>query len=872
MKANAQPLQEILYSNSQFLIPFFQRSYSWERDNWERLGNDIQSLLSEDQDKKHFLGPLVCALVSAVPGKTPQYQLIDGQQRLTTLSLILIALRDESKRAGEEEFAAKIEEQYLVNRFEKGLDRYKLVPRTGDRELYAALIDQKKVKSLAARLVVAHDFFRKFIRTHAHQDSTYLRRLFDTVVGRLYLVAITLDEEDPYEIFESLNSTGLPLQESDLIRNFLFMKIPLADQEKFQLKSWAPFEDEFEPSAGDVAIAPTAFYRDFLMRSGQYSKARETFSDFKKYFEKTKSSPAESVAELHRFVEFAKTIANHGKGLPAKATAVLRQFAWMEANTANPVMLNLLDQRASGSISSEDFIGCVSDLNSFILRRSMCGESTRAYGKWFCELAGELTGNVREKLQGYLLHRGWPDDETFERSLASFPIYRREFKKCRIVLEALERADGHKELVDLTDGIQIEHVMPQKLPGGAAGKGWREMLGEQYKKVHERWLDTIGNLTLTGYNQTLSNRAFNEKKKELCESKLTLNKIFARTQQWGEQQITERAAGLCPQVSKLWPRPSSDIEYTPPTKKTDGTNKVRERRKQYWASLAEMLEGSGVSLRPVRKCEVRTCDFFLPMADVNLSAQIVPNKKQLVLQLRFARARGREIFSGLEADREAIDEQFTTQALWEAGSKPTITWVLQGVAIRDRYDWLEHHSWLVKSLMEFEQGLLGRLRSLHEAVKEKSATKQMMLDFWIGFHARMFERGCELLATTPLPQQWNNLAIGKSEVWTYAHIKPPESQLSAWMIMNTAMSPVFFPQLEANKAQFESEFGHQLEWQKEGLKQWRIGITRSDVSFDDREQWQAQHDWLIDQLSNFDRVFRDRIQTLEKAGPVDGEE
>ncbi len=386
MEAEAHPLSKILFSNTQFVIPFFQRFYSWDRDNWERLATDIQDLMKSDVSKKHFLGPLVCSSLSPAVGRIPRFQLIDGQQRLTTLSLLLLAIRDEAKKTGDDELAAEIEVQYLVNQFKKGLDKLKLIPRTGDRELFTALIEQKTTAKVdSSRLLAAHDFFRKFVRTHAHRDSGYLRRLFELVVGRLYLVAITLDEEDPYKIFESLNSTGLPLQESDLIRNFLFMQLDLAEQETFQDEHWAPFEAEFEPVPGRTTLAPTSFYRDFLMRNGQYSKAKETFADFKRHYESQTTIPEKTVAELQRFVGFAKTILHEGIGESLSVRKALRQFVWMDASTAFPVVLLLLDKKASGSIGEADFAGCLTDLNSFILRRSICGESTRSYGTWFCD-------------------------------------------------------------------------------------------------------------------------------------------------------------------------------------------------------------------------------------------------------------------------------------------------------------------------------------------------------------------------------------------------------------------------------------------------------------------------------------------------------
>ncbi|WP_417730840.1 DUF4268 domain-containing protein [Rosistilla oblonga] len=872
MKANAQPLCEILSNNVQFLVPFFQRSYSWNRDNWERLGEDIQTLLAENLSRKHFMGPLVCALQSAVPGKVSQYQLIDGQQRLTTLSVLLTAIRDEAIRVDETDLADEIETQFLVNPYKNGINRYKLVPRTGDRELFSALVNVKPTDDASSRLVAAHEFFTKFIRTHAHNDDGYLRNLFDTVVSRLFLVSIMLDEEDPYEIFESLNSTGLPLQESDLIRNFLFMQIPLEEQEDFQNDHWAPFEAQFDPLPGKAALDATGFYRDFLMREGKYSKSKETFNDFKRHYEEQKLSPSEMVALLKRFIGHAKAIVNHDSLSSPQVASALRQFVWMEASTAFPVVLNLLERRHQGTISDDDFVDCVSAVNSFILRRSICGESTRGYGKLFCTLAGQLEGDPKSQIRGYLLGRGWPDDETFERSLVEFPIYRREFKKCRIVLEQLERSDGHKEVVDL-EKIQIEHVMPQKLPNGKAGQEWKGFLGDRPKRTHERLVHTLGNLTLTGYNPKLSNRAFSEKRKELTKSKLSLNKIFEITGEksgviepeldWNEKQIIRRGKTLAAEVSQLWPRPDGDVEYLPPAKSTRSGTKTKQRRKEYWATLAEMLHSSGVSVRPVRQIEGRICDFYLPMADVNLSARLVTHRNQLTVTFQFTRSRGKQIYDVLVADRDSIDMKFETPPSWDDGKKPTITFARHNVSIRERYDWLDQHNWIIAMLLEIENDLLGRIRLLNGAVKEKSESKQNFLDFWVGFHQLLFDRNSQLQGTSPQPYHWNGFAIGRSGISLEAVIRPSKSTMTVMLLMGTKMSPVFFPQLAADKQAIESEFGSPLFWNDSSeLKQWRVEASASGVDFADRAKWPEYQRWIFERLHAFDRVFRDRIQGL----------
>lgn len=864
MKANAQPLSETLFANTQFIVPFFQRSYSWDRPNWERLATDIQNLEKQEPTKKHFLGPLVCALLSATPGTTPQYQLIDGQQRLTTLSLILLAIRDVARENKDNELAAEIQETYLIHRFKKGLDRFKLIPRTGDRELFCGLIEEKAPKSNeSSRLTSGYIYFLKLVRQLTQGKGDSLRQLFDIVVNRLYMVVITLTEEDPYEIFESLNSTGLPLQESDLIRNFLFMQIPLPEQADFQDQYWLPFEKEFELENANAMLSATGFYRDFLMQNGKYSKAKETFSDFKTYFNENNFSPATIVEKLQRAVRHAKTIIEGGDKKATPVAKVLRHFSKMDASTANPVVIKLLGLLESNHVTEQEFIECIHDLNSFIIRRSIVGDSTRPYGKWFCELAGQITTSPRQQMQGYLLHRGWPDDEVFEKRLIEFPIYNREQKKCRLILEALERFDGFKEKVILDKDVQIEHVMPQKMPKGEGGLAWQSMLGADCKVVHRRWLHTLGNLTLTAYNPKLSNRAFIEKRNELKESKLTLNEYFAGIESWNELEIKKRAKKLAEQVSLIWKRPNSDFKYIAPSRTPGSDNKTKERRRGYWKSLINLLEQSEVSTRPTREFDGSICQFFLPIADVSLFCQVLPAKKQLTVTLAFARPRGKEIFRRLSDELRAQRNDFLDSCSWISSAKPTIMAVLPGVSIRDPLDWHEQHRWIIKVLREIEIAVIPSVKLLSHAVKEKSASRQFFLDYWLAFNQMLFERKSTLCTTTALPQHWKNFSIGKSGVWIDALVNRTASRMSVVLNLGTKVSRAFFPELKKERVAIEEEMQTKLEWHNpESKKQWRIEISKTDVPFDDRANWKEQHEWLIAKAELFERVFRQRVQQL----------
>jgi uncharacterized protein with ParB-like and HNH nuclease domain len=229
------------------MVPLFQRSYSWHKAHWQRLNDDVMALADDATRQVHFLGPLVCTLGKSVPGCLPVYQLIDGQQRLTTLAVALAAIRDVARDRGLTDLADEITEYYLIHKHKHSLERFKVLPRLDDRDALRAIIEADSLAPFAQmRLVHAWRFFRRQIQHRARRNPhAELQNLFDTVARRLSLVVITIDRENPYEIFESLNATGLPLAESDLIRNHVFMQIPIAEQDDFDRTHWQPLELHF---------------------------------------------------------------------------------------------------------------------------------------------------------------------------------------------------------------------------------------------------------------------------------------------------------------------------------------------------------------------------------------------------------------------------------------------------------------------------------------------------------------------------------------------------------------------------------------------------------------------------------------------------
>ena len=233
MDARVKSVREILHSGDQYLIPFFQRFYSWDQHQWKRLLEDLISLVDSTVNGVHFLGPLVCTPAQHVPGEVTAYQLIDGQQRLTTLTLVLVSLRDLCREQNLANLADEIHEDFLVHKRRSDLQHYKVVPRIGDREALIAILDGKDLAEYKdLRLLKGLRFFGRELRKYAEIDpGERLPILFRSLTAQMSLVVITVAGENPYEIFESLNSTGLPLEQSDLIRNYVFMEVPLQQQD-----------------------------------------------------------------------------------------------------------------------------------------------------------------------------------------------------------------------------------------------------------------------------------------------------------------------------------------------------------------------------------------------------------------------------------------------------------------------------------------------------------------------------------------------------------------------------------------------------------------------------------------------------------------
>jgi hypothetical protein len=870
MQAQPKTIRDILHTGDQYIIPLFQRYYSWEKSHWERLRMDVWALMENGAKPVHFLGPLVCTLPPRLPGNSSAFQLIDGQQRITTLTILLAAIRDVARSRNLNDFADEVTEDYLLFKRKQGDDRYKVLPRLGDRQVLTAMIEGHDMSGFSNSPVFeAWKYFHRHVQHLSRKDTEkQLAKLLDVITTRLNLVAVLIDGENPYEIFDSLNSTGLPLEESDLVRNFVFMEIPSAKQQEFDDQHWKPFEAMFAASDSDPAIEMTPFYRDYLMRNGKYSKEDATFIDFKNAHESAVRQPEVMIGELKRFAKLDLMLRRPASVKDATLRTILGQVAGMEITTAYPLLLNLLDRNDQGQLSKEDLCGCLADLVSFVLRRSICGESTRTYGKWFVEAITVIRDQPRRDLQAYWLGRRWPDDAAVLARLPGFELYRRESTKTRVILEALEESFGHRERVDLST-LTIEHVMPQTITNNKNGRAWKEMLGDGWEKIHETLLHTLGNLTLTGYNTELSNSPFETKQVELANSHLDLNAYFGGLPKWDADAIAKRTATLASRMVSLWPRPISETTYAASAEampEPEGLTNAAKSRLDYWRYLDSRLEERGVPP-----------DFIVPVPDSALSLSIGntgeaefvlsfnQQRGQIHVSLTLSGKVGERIAQDLEKDKAFIQQELGYSLSWELNKNGGEIYITdEGIPIRDQNDWPVQHDWFGDRLEDFQRVLQPRVIELEKEalndpeLRQAHEQRNLLAKYW---------RACSMALTGSQLSFRENAADAGQTVCRFKPLDdgvnfgiqyyPSTSSLCVYLgVLSGAgrnQCRLYKELVESHIPELENLVGEKLHVEEPYF--W-VSLSADIKVIDD---WPRQHQWVKDTAAKFVTIFKPRL-------------
>lgn len=557
MQAVKNPFVKVINGNHQFKIPVFQRDYSWEVEQCQQMWRDVMRA-GREMTGGHFLGSFVYAN-DVESAAFASWLVIDGQQRLTTLTLLLTALRDHiiaTGWEGAEPTPRQIDSYFLKNLEETGTRRYKLALRRRDNETLRALVDGKKVDEVpdhSEMIVDAYEEFRRLLKTKEGDINCIYRG-----IARLDIVDVTLDRnnDNPQLVFESLNSTGIGLKESDLIRNYLLMGLPEPEQTQLYEEYWSKIENLFREAGSN----PDSFLRDYVafkQKSTTQIRADRTYAEFKEFWQlPTEESLSDRVRDMfrsaRRYARFLQP--NLIENQPIRdAMSPVRRLGSVQATLA----MRLYECFERGSLSQSDFIKALNLIESYLVRRSVLRRQTRNYWSVFARMSQSIDAKSPFASFQVALARQtyrFPSDDEFSVGLAQGDLY--GLRVCGHILSQLENA-GHLE-PSPTHLFSIEHIMPQKIEGSSE---WQKMLGEEWETVHATWLHRLGNLTLTAYNPTYSNRSFADKKSVehgFEQSAVRLNEYVKQQAQWTGTEMEERSRILTQRALEIWPSHGAD--------------------------------------------------------------------------------------------------------------------------------------------------------------------------------------------------------------------------------------------------------------------------------------------------------------------------
>ena len=563
MKATEAKFLDFLKKSPQFVIPIYQRTYSWTERECRQLWDDIVRTGSNDAVSAHFVGSIVYIEkgLYQVSSQSPLL-VIDGQQRLTTVTLILEAL---ARQLGDSEpvdgfSAKKLRSYYLLNPLEEGERGFKLLLTQTDKPSLLALVQQKaQPTDQSLRVTENFAFFEEQVQNLGADRPALCHGLAKLVVVD---IALSRDQDNPQLIFESMNSTGRELSQADLIRNFILMGLEPAHQTRLYEDHWRPMEVGFGQEGYGSHF--DSFMRHYLtLKTGEIPNVRAVYEAFKSHARTPDLAAAgvdALVADIHAFAGYYCAMAL-GREADKRLAEAFRDLRELKVDVAYPFLLELYDDFANGRLDSTDFEAAVRLVEAYVFRRAVCAIPTNSLNKTFATFGRAVQKDrYLESIQAHLLtlpsYRRFPGDDEFKRELIVRDLY--NFPRRSYWLRRLEN-DGRKERVPV-DEYTIEHILPQNENLSAK---WRDELGPEWQRVQETWLHTLGNLTLTGYNAEYSDRPFSEKrdmKGGFRESPLKLNEGLSSLDKWDEAAIKSRAERLAAVAAGVWSSPFLQAE------------------------------------------------------------------------------------------------------------------------------------------------------------------------------------------------------------------------------------------------------------------------------------------------------------------------
>jgi uncharacterized protein with ParB-like and HNH nuclease domain/predicted transport protein len=599
MKAVDSHLLTLLKASSQFIVPIYQRLYSWQAAECEQLWSDIVRAGSNDKLGAHFTGSIVYVARDQSTNTSAEPDLIiDGQQRVTTVTLLLIALASrleaspEDRREPWDGFSPrKIRNRYLLNDDEEGDRQFKLTLSQGDKDaLFALLQGAQPASDATTRVLDNYNFFQRKLADPKLDLAVVCKGL-----DKLVVVDVKLERgvDNPQLVFEAMNSTGKKLSQADLIRNYVLMDLPTKEQAKLYTAYWRPMELEFS-NASESQF--DEFVRHFLtIKTNEIPRLGDIYEAFKMHASQVAESGEDIQSLVVELREYARRYCAMalGKESDPKLQTAFKDLDQIKADVVYPFLLECYSDYELGTITRDELHEIVQLVTSYVFRRAVCRIPTNSLNTTFATFRTALrkeryVDSVKANFLAMKSYRAFPTDAEFREALTTSDLY--NFRRRSYFLRVLEN-HGRKEQVTVED-YTIEHILPQNenLP-----HAWREALGAGWEDVQRKYLHTLGNLTLTGYNSEYSDHPFATKRDMdggFASSPLRLNKGLGQLEAWTVEEIEKRAARLASEALAIWARPalSDDVIAEFAEQRTEADFSIQDHPNLLMPARRELFE------------------------------------------------------------------------------------------------------------------------------------------------------------------------------------------------------------------------------------------------------------------------------------------
>jgi alkylated DNA nucleotide flippase Atl1 len=560
LDVNEATLRVILEGSKQYLVPLYQRPYAWKQNNWTKIWEDLTGLALDRRiqpESSHFTGTLVLDASSVTTGLT-QFLVVDGQQRLTTLSVLLAAIASHYESLGNSGDAEKIREQVLINKYADSDDqRYRLRPANFDEPVFRSVVEGRVEKSSLSRIDDAFAYFQKKLSGLADQGLT-VKDIEDAALQGLKFVAITAKRDDNvYRIFESINNTGIDLTQADLIRNLVFMKLE-SKSEQVHNQIWLPLQRDL--SGEDIE---NLFWMDAQWRNPEVRKL-DTYEVQKKHIlSLDESSLIEFLRNALAIADAIRKVRLIEPDLNPAIMKTLKRLDSLQLPGAMVLITRIVYLRNNKSLSEQAALDSLRTVESYLVRRAIANIPIASLGRIAAAGAADLKGSQSGDVHAYLSsgRRRFPTNDEILRVIQTAPMYERGRKQTlKLILTWLLEDQQGKDQVDFSS-MSIEHVLPQK-PSEAVWKEFSPLVsdGSDEVELYDELVHNLGNLTLTNYNGELSNKPFSQKREAWLKTTAVIGtQLIASERVWGPCEIRSRGEQLAKRAIEIWPGPDESL-------------------------------------------------------------------------------------------------------------------------------------------------------------------------------------------------------------------------------------------------------------------------------------------------------------------------